>query len=134
MEDSKLVWKERKRTWFGAPWTFTVYGLSEDRFFLKTGVFSIKEDEVRLYHIKDISLRKGFMQRIFGLGTIVVNSSDSSLKNFSIVNVKHPDSVKEQLSQYVEEERQKKRVSSREILSETMEDEEDEEDADEGDN
>lgn len=128
MEDSKLIWRERKRNWFGAPWTFTVYGLSEDRFFLKTGIFNIKEDEVRLYRIKDISLRKGFLQRIFRLGTIDVSSSDSSLKNFSIVNIKNPDKVKEQLSEYVEEERQKKRVSSREIMAESIEDDTDDED------
>ena len=98
-------WKERKRNWCGLPWSFTVYRLTRDRIFVKTGIFNIKEDEVRLYRIKDVSLTKSFLQRIFGLGTIHITSSDSNLQNFRIINIKHSDDIKEKISQYVEEER-----------------------------
>ena len=58
MKRDDLVWSDRKRNWLGLPWTFTVYGLTEDRLFIKTGVLNIHEDEVRLYRILDLSLRK----------------------------------------------------------------------------
>ena len=112
----EVVWKDRKRIIFGLPWTFTKYGLSEDRFFVETGFFNIKEDEVRLYRIMDVSVERTFWQRLFKLGTITCHSSDKTLKTFEIKNIKNPSQVKELLSSYVEEERDRKRVSSKEFL------------------
>ena len=34
---SNIVWKDRKRTLFGLPWSFTKYSLSDDRLFISTG-------------------------------------------------------------------------------------------------
>ena len=59
--------------------------------------------------IKDLGLERNLIQRMFGLGTIRVVSSDSSLGNFDLTNVKNSSDVKEQLSRLVEEERQRKR-------------------------
>ena len=111
------VWKDRKRIIFGLPWTFTKYGLSEDRFFMETGFFNVKEDEVRLYRITDVSVSRSFWQRLFNLGTITCHSSDRTLKTFEIKNIKKPKEVKELISTYVEDERDRKRVSSREFIS-----------------
>jgi len=111
-----IIWQERKRIWCGLPWTFTVYSMSEDRLFIKKGLFNLREDEVRLYRIKDLILRRSLLQRIFGLGTISIKSSDASMSNFDLVNIKNSGEIKEKLSRLVEEERQKKRVSSREVI------------------
>ena len=112
----ELVWKDRKRTFLGLPLSFTVYSLDGERLFIKTGVLSVNEDEVRLYRIKDISLRRSFSQRLLGLGTIHCCSSDATLKEFDIRNIKKPREVRELLSQMIEAERQKKRVRSLESL------------------
>ena len=88
MKRDDLVWSDRKRNWLGLPWTFTVYGLTEDRLFIKTGVLNIHEDEVRLYRILDLSLRKTLWQRMVGLGTIHVDSSDKTMKAFDISNIR----------------------------------------------
>ena len=123
MKRDDLVWSDRKRNWLGLPWTFTVYGLTEDRLFIKTGVLNIHEDEVRLYRILDLSLRKTLWQRMVGLGTIHVDSSDKTMKAFDIQNIRRCEDVKEQLSQFVEQERDKKRVSFREFMGEYGDDE-----------
>lgn len=112
-----LLFKERKRIWCGLPWTFTVYSFDDERFFIKKGMFNIKEDEIRLYRILDLSLKRNFIQRIFGLGTITVDSSDKSMKCFDIKNIKHSRDFKELLSQKIEEERMRKRISGREFIS-----------------
>ncbi len=112
----ELVWKDRKRTFLGLPLSFTVYSLDGERLFIKTGVLSVNEDEVRLYRIKDISLRRSLGQRLLGLGTIHCCSSDATLKEFDIRNIKKPREVRELLSQMIEAERQKKRVRSLESL------------------
>lgn len=117
------VWKDRKRIWCGLPWTFTKYALSEDRLFITSGLFKTVSDEVRLYRILDISLSRGFLQKIFGLGSIEVTSADKSMGNFVIKNIKKSADVKEQLSELVEKNRESKRVSNREFMGDDMDDE-----------
>lgn len=111
-----IVWKDRKRTLFGLPWSFTKYSLSDDRLFISTGFLSTKEDEVRLYRIMDISLNRTLCQRIFGLGTIKCCSADKTLGDFEIKNIKKSKDVKELLSEMVENERNRKKVTSREFI------------------
>ena len=108
-----IVWKDRKRTIFGLPWSFTKYSLSDDRLFISTGFLNTKEDEVRLYRIMDISLNRTLGQRMFGLGTIKCCSADKTLGDFEIKNIKKSKDVKEILSEMVEEERNRKKVTSR---------------------
>ena len=78
---------------------------------------------MRLYRITDIGLERSLWQRIMGMGTIRLYSSDQSMGDFSLVNVKNSEDVKEQLSELIEKERENKRVSSREFLG--MDEEED---------
>lgn len=112
-----ILWKDRKRTFLGMPLSFTKYELSEKCLYIKTGVFTVVEDEVRLYRIIDVTLRRSFGQRLLGLGTIVCNSSDESMKSFEIKSIKKPRDVKNMLSDLVEEQRMKNRVYSREALA-----------------
>ena len=117
MEDSKkIIWEERKRNCLGLPWTFTKYAFSEDRIFVKSGLLKTVENEVRLYRVMDLSLTRTLSQKIFGLGTIKVSSADKTLGNFEIINIINSEEVKEQLSQLVEENRDRKRVSNREYM------------------
>lgn len=112
----KLLWQDRKRIVFGLPWTFTKYKLFEDKFQICTGFLSKKEEEIRLYRIMDTTLQKSFGQRIFGLGSILVNSADKTTPEFLIKNIKTPDRVRDMLSDRVEEARMRHRVSGREYM------------------
>ena len=112
-----IKWRERKRIWCGLPWTFTVYSMSEDRLFIDKGVFTKTQDEIRLYRILDVSLKRTLGQRIFGMGTIHICSSDKTMKDFDLINIKNSKDVKEMLSECVEEQREKKRVVSREYMT-----------------
>lgn len=124
--EHEIVWKDRKRIWCGLPWTFTKYELSREKMIIKTGLLTQNQDEVRLYRILDLSLKRSLGQRIFGLGTIYCHSVDKTLKNFEIKNIKNSECVKNQLSDLVEEARRANRVSSREFMTE----QDDEDDAD----
>jgi len=122
-----ILWRERKRNWLGLPWTFTVYSFSKDRIFIRIGFVNICEDEVRLYRVLDVSLYRSFWQRLMGLGTIRVDSSDRTMKNFNISNVRNSERVKERLSELVDQERDRKRVASRELINSGNDDDEDDE-------
>ncbi len=117
------LWKERKRNALGLPWTFTTYALSEDRLFVNAGFLKTVEDEIRLYRILDISLTRTLSQRIFKMGTIQISSADKTMGNFELKNIKNPDQVKEMISRLVEENREKKRVTNREFMTEDPEEE-----------
>ncbi len=112
----ELLWKDRKRTFLGLPWSFTKYSLSEDRIFIDTGFFKTVSNEVRLYRVLDLQLVQTFGQKLLGLGTINVNSSDKSMHNFEIKNIKKSKMVKELLSESVEKQRDLKRVVNREVM------------------
>lgn len=112
-----IKWRQRKRIWCGLPWTFTVYSMSEDRLFIDRGLFTKRQDEIRLYRILDVSLRRTLGQRIFGMGTIRICSSDKTMKDFELVNIKNSKEIKEMISECVEAQREKKRVVSREFMA-----------------
>lgn len=120
-----MLWHDRKRPVFGLPLSFTIYELDEERLYVKTGFLNQTENEVRLYRILDLQLNRSLWQRLFGVGSITISSSDKSLGNFVIKDVKHPREVKEQISNLVEQQRDAKRVVSREYM-ETEEESEDE--------
>jgi len=111
-----VVWKDRKRIIFGLPWTFTRYSLTQDKLVVDTGFISRKEDEVRLYRILDISLDRPLSQRIWGLGTIRLNTADKTLPEISIKRIKNAKNVKDMLSEMVEKERDEKRIAAREFM------------------
>lgn len=126
MADNEVLWKDRKRPFFGLPWSFTRYSLTDERIFIETGLFNLVENEVRLYRVLDVQLVRPFTQRIFGVGSIVVHSSDKSLGDFTIQKVKDPKRVKELLSELVEKERVAKRVGTREYFGDSDDDGDDE--------
>ena len=116
------LWKDRKR-YFGMPISFTRYALSEDRLFISVGLLNIKDDEVLLYRIRDIDTSRSLWQRIFGVGTITVMSSDKSMPNLVLKNVKDPIFVKELLHRQVEEMKIRRRVRVGEIMGNSFDDE-----------
>lgn len=114
---AEILWKDRRRTLFGLPWSFTRYSYSKEKLYIKTGFFNIKEEEVRLYRILDVTLSRKLGERIFGLGTIHCCSADKSTPEFDIKRIKKSEAVKEQLSDLIEAQRVEKRISGREFMS-----------------
>ena len=117
----EYLWKDRKR-YFGLPLSFTRYALSEDRLFLSVGLLNIRDDEVLLYRVRDIDTERTLFQRLFGVGTITVMSSDKSMPNLVLKNVKDPVLVKEIIHEQVEEMKIRRRVRVGEILGNEIDD------------
>ena len=110
------LWKDRKRH-MGLPLSFTRYALSEDRLFLSVGLFDIRDDEVLLYRVRDITTRRTLWQRLCGVGTITVVSSDKTMPTLVLKNVKDPVFVKELIHKQVEEMKIQRRVRFGEIMT-----------------
>lgn len=115
-DNTSYVWKDRKRTLFGLPLSFTVYKLTEEKLYIETGVFAKNEEEIRLYRVLDLTLKRSLGQRIFGLGTIHFCTADKSTPEFDIKSIKNSRDIKNMISDMVEAQRETKRVSSREFM------------------
>ncbi len=119
---ANIVWKDRKRSIFGLPWSFTRYCLTEEKLLIDTGFLNRKEEEIRLYRVLDITLKRPLSQRIWNLGTIVLNTADKSTPEFAIRRVKNAREFKEMLSEMVEHERDEKRIAAREFMGADLDD------------
>lgn len=115
------IWTDRKRH-FGLPISFTKYSLSEDRLFRETGLLNLNEEEVLLYRVRDVSLSRSLWQRIFGVGTITVHSSDKTSPTLEVINVKDSKSVKELIFTNVEKAKEERRMRATELLDDGAED------------
>lgn len=113
------LWKDRKRI-LGMPISFTRYSMSEDRLFTSVGFLNLKDDEVLLYRVRDIDTSRSLWQRLFGVGTVTVVSSDKTMPNLVLKNVKDPVFVKELIHNQVEEMKLRRRVRVGEIMADNM--------------
>lgn len=120
----EFIWKDRKR-FLGMPLSFTRYAMSDDRLFLSVGFVNIKDDEILLYRVRDINTSRTLWQRIFGVGTVTVLSSDKTMPTLVMKNIKHPLAVKEMVHTQVEEMKIRRRVRVGEIMTTSDDDDDD---------
>jgi membrane protein YdbS with pleckstrin-like domain len=68
------------------------YRLSTFRLFHESGLLNRKRDRIEVIDINDVTLTQGFIERMFNVGTIHIDSSDQSHPDFDmpgIDNVRH---------------------------------------------
>ena len=83
---------------------------------MEKGLLNTNQEEVILYRVRDISLHISLFQRIFGVGSVIVQSSDRSTPVLTLKNVKAPREVKEMLHQQVEKVKIQRRMRVGEVL------------------
>lgn len=110
----EMIWEDRKHhLWF--PISFTKYSIGNGRLYMNSGFLSSREDECLLYRITDVSLVRSFAQRIFGTGTIELNTKDRSTPIIRLENIGNPVAVKRMISELVEKDREEKNVVGRDM-------------------
>lgn len=63
-----------------------------------------------MYKIQDIKLVRNFWERIFGLGTIICYTGDTTHPELHLEHIKHSNEMKEYILKTSEEARRKKRT------------------------
>lgn len=86
------------------------FELTTERLRMYSGVFNQTIDEIELYRVKDTVMELPFWFRIFGLGTLKLDTSDRSHPKVSIHAIRDAVGVRETLRKQVEYWRDKKRV------------------------
>ncbi len=91
------------------------YDLTSQRLKTHSGVLSKKTDELELYRVKDTQFDQPFFLRLFGLGNVLLMSTDVSTPVVKIEAVKNAQALREQIRNMVEERRDLKRVRNVEM-------------------
>ena len=110
--DVNVIWTDKKR-YFGMPISFTRYSVVEKpdmwvKVFYDVGLLSTRHEEVHAYRIFDLSIRQTLWDKIFGVGTLILQCKDLSAPTLYLVRVKDPFHVRELIAEIVERERAEK--------------------------
>ena len=109
MKDPVVLWTDKKRI-LGLPWSFTRYTLTEDALTVTRGLLTVHESQLLLFRVRDISRRQTLGQRMFGVGTVILDSSDADTPHLHIEKVKDHQRVMRLITQQVDRERQRNGV------------------------
>ena len=96
----------------------TDFSLSTQRIKIETGVLSKQYDQVELYRVKDTILNRTLIQRILGLGTIKLITSDPSQPELTFPSIADADRVRELIRQNVERMRRLRGVRELDVADE----------------
>ena len=109
--------RERKRWgFFGIPWTFTKYILTEKKIIIQRGLLRSTENEILMYRVTDMEMTRTLFQKMFGIGTLTVYSHDKTNPTLEIKNIKHVREFKDTLSDAVEKDRIRMKMRQSEIV------------------
>ena len=114
IEEEQILWKDRKRH-LGLPLSFTRYEITPTRFIIRTGFLSTQTEEVLLYRVLDMNLKRNLWQKLFGVGILEIHTMDQTARIAVFKNIKSSEKVRQFLGKIVEAERDRKRITAREI-------------------
>jgi len=108
MLNENVLW-EGKPFNYGIP-SFTRYQITERRIIVERGILTKKREEIQLYRVRDINLKRNLLERILKMGDITVFSTDTTAPTYTLRNIKDSITVADLLSQAAENARIKYRA------------------------
>jgi len=114
LQKDPLIWKDRRRR-MGLPLSFTRYYIRGNRFYLSEGFFNTTENEMLLYRILDIQMKRSLWDKMCGVGTLTMFTADETHKKMVLKKIKKATLVRDTISKMVEEERAKLKISGKEM-------------------
>ncbi len=111
-----LLWRDKRHPFFGLPLSFTTYSLYEERLVIRSGIFTLHTEEIRLYRVLDVSLKQTLLQRLFRLGSVKVITADASAPKQFIHDIRHAEAVHRLISDAAEEQRWLNRIAAMELF------------------
>lgn len=88
----------------------TKFTLTSQRFRIERGILNKHFDELELYRVKDITMSQPFIQRLVGLGTVAMVTSDATTPTIVLPAIAEPRIVLDQIRGEVERVRRERNV------------------------
>lgn len=106
-----MEFTERKRWLFlGLPFTFTKYLVKEDMITIDEGFIRTVENDCYMYKVQDVTHRASLAEKLFGLGTVICYTGDTTHPQLILQHIKHSREVKDFILRQSEEARLKRRT------------------------
>ena len=106
-----MEFRERKRwVFFGLPFTFTIYTVKEEVLTVDTGFLTKEENDCYMYKVQDVTLKTSLLERIFGLGTIICYTGDTTNPQLVMAHIKNARAIKDFILEQSEIARRKRRT------------------------
>ncbi|MEO0804436.1 MAG: PH domain-containing protein, partial [Cyanobacteria bacterium J06642_2] len=86
------------------------YTLFDERFIERHGVLNRSTNHLELFRVKDMGLQQDFFERILGLGTIILYTSDTSCPIVRLTGIEDSERALELFRDRVNVERNRKNV------------------------
>ena len=96
----------------------TTYRLTTERLITERGIFSKTTDTLELYRVRDMQVTQPFTQRLFGLHTIHLLTSDTSTPSVVLDSIPTSLGLPDLFRTQVEETRMRKRVRTVDVEDE----------------
>ena len=104
---------------FGLPWTFTSYTVTDEIITVDSGLLRKEENDCYLYKVIDVRLENTLLERIFGLGTIHCFTGDVTDPDLKLLHIKHAKEIKDYILKQSEAERMKRKTLNMQHLDGT---------------
>ena len=114
LQEKPILWSDRKRI-LGLPISFTRYKVDDDRLYVSVGLLRSETNELLLYRVLDVKSTRTLGQKLMGVGTITLMSSDSSNPKLELKNIKDCERVRKFLSSIIEKQRSTLGIQGREL-------------------
>lgn len=106
-----MEFREKKRWLFlGLPWTFTTYIIKEEILTIDTGFLNKVENDCYMYKVQDVQLKSSLAERIFGLGTVICYTGDTTSPVIVLEHIKMAREIKDFIFDASEKARLKRRT------------------------
>ena len=95
----------------------TRYRLTSQRLFAQTGLIAKNLEEVELFRVKDVTLSQGVLDRLLGVGTVTVLSTDDTAPKLELAGIRDPVAAKEALRTAFRAARQREGLRTGEFIA-----------------